>query len=320
MGFPWQNQAETVTAFTDSDWAGCVRTAKSTSGGIIMMGAHVVKTYSRQQRTVALSSAEAELYAMVAASAECLAINAYMRDLGLETKGEVYTDSSAALGISQRAGIGKVRHLRTQGLWVQEARVSGRLAYRKVLGTKNPADVLTKHVDGNLLEKHLQSIGAHIVDGRAEKAPELNSVESEVIWIEDEFVHVTGIGDVMRGKVKRKVQFSDVIKFRAIPSVGNARAIHRKRIGARWQGARSAGGDVDDAPVDNLEECHPEGTGLDVSVVPRALGLAANVSRVGACIGFSSGLCSAVEVAAKAATTSMTSRTRGLFINYKEAS
>ena len=29
----------------------------------------------------------------------------------------MYTDSSAALGITQRAGIGKVRPLRTQGLW-----------------------------------------------------------------------------------------------------------------------------------------------------------------------------------------------------------
>ena len=64
-------------------------------------------------------------------------------DLGASMGGEVYVDSSAALGISQRCGIGKVRHLRRQGLWVQEARHTGRLAYRKVLGTKNPADVLT---------------------------------------------------------------------------------------------------------------------------------------------------------------------------------
>ena len=65
---------------------------------------------------------------MVAASAETMAIMAYARDLGMVMTAEVYTDSAAALGISQRAGIGKVRHLRTQGLWVQEVRVSGRLA------------------------------------------------------------------------------------------------------------------------------------------------------------------------------------------------
>ena len=72
-----------VTAFTDSDYAGCGRTAKLASAGAICIGEHVVKTYSRQQKIVALSSAEAELYAMVAASANALVVQAYTRDLGL---------------------------------------------------------------------------------------------------------------------------------------------------------------------------------------------------------------------------------------------
>ena len=91
-----------------------------------------------------LSSAEAELYGLVAASAETMAIQAYAKDLELSLKSELYTDSSAALGIAKRAGIGKVRHLRTQGLWIQEIRCSGRITYKKVLGEKNPADLLTK--------------------------------------------------------------------------------------------------------------------------------------------------------------------------------
>ena len=78
-----------VTAFTDSDWAGCSRTAKSTSGGIVCIGEHVIKTYSRQQKVIALSSAEAELYAMVAASAEALAIIAYVEDFQTKMSGEV---------------------------------------------------------------------------------------------------------------------------------------------------------------------------------------------------------------------------------------
>ena len=63
---------------------------------------------------IALITAEAELYAMVAASAEALAIAAYSRDLGLDLAVEMYCDSAAALGITNRAGIGKVRHLGTQ--------------------------------------------------------------------------------------------------------------------------------------------------------------------------------------------------------------
>ena len=141
--FKWQPMPTTITTFTNSDWAGCARSAKSTSGGAVCIGVHVIKTYCRQQNVIALSSAGAELYAMVAVSAETLALAAYARDLGIDMECELYCDSAAALGISQRAGIGKVRHLRTQGLWVQEVRIFGRIQYKQNLGEKNPADLLT---------------------------------------------------------------------------------------------------------------------------------------------------------------------------------
>ena len=49
---------------TDSDWAGDPRTRQSTSAGCIMWGG-CVKDWSKQQKVVARSSAEAEFYAMV---------------------------------------------------------------------------------------------------------------------------------------------------------------------------------------------------------------------------------------------------------------
>ena len=74
--------------------------AKSTSGGIITIRSHVIKSYSRQQKTVALSRAEAELHAMVAASAETLGIASLLRDMDVDEIGVVYADPSAALDIS----------------------------------------------------------------------------------------------------------------------------------------------------------------------------------------------------------------------------
>ena len=145
---------------------------------------------------------------MVAASAESRAVVAYMKDLGTVIEGEVYADSSAALGITQRIGIGKVRHLRTQGLWIQETRVAGRLSYRKVLGTKNPADIRTKHVSGDLLDKHLETIRAVVATGRAEVAPQLNSIESQVCWyLCDGELSVEEIESIeVEGEIQTKVQ------------------------------------------------------------------------------------------------------------------
>ena len=86
---------------------------------------------------------------MVAAFAETLATAAYARDLGLGMGCELCY-SEAALGIAQRAGIDKVCHLRTQGLLVQELRLSGRIIYCKFLRNKKPADLLTKHMPAEL--------------------------------------------------------------------------------------------------------------------------------------------------------------------------
>ena len=185
MHFRWQSSPCIATVYNDSDWAGCPTSAKSTSGGIVSLGSHVLKTWSRQQRTVALSSAEAELHAAVATSAEVLGVISLCRDLGAEVGGEVNVDSSAALGIAQRAGYGKVRHLRIHSLWVQEVRSTGRLSYKKVLGTLNPSDVLTKHVPGDLLDAHLRTLGLEIRGGRAESAPSLDSLVVERIKLED---------------------------------------------------------------------------------------------------------------------------------------
>ena len=43
MKFPWQSEVSTVTTYTDSDWAGCPITARSTSGGIVSIGGHMIK-------------------------------------------------------------------------------------------------------------------------------------------------------------------------------------------------------------------------------------------------------------------------------------
>ena len=61
---------------------------------------------------------------------------AYAKDLGASLECELFCDSAAALGIAQRAGIGKVLHLRTQGLWVQEVRVDGQFSTARCSGPR----------------------------------------------------------------------------------------------------------------------------------------------------------------------------------------
>ena len=52
----WQTVQDKIRVFSDADWAGCKVSRKSTSGGAIMHGQHVLKTWSKTQALVALSS------------------------------------------------------------------------------------------------------------------------------------------------------------------------------------------------------------------------------------------------------------------------
>jgi hypothetical protein len=112
--YRWQEETNLLDAYTDSDWVGCRRTRKSTTGGAVMRGKHVLKAYSKMQANIALTSGEAELYAMVKASTDALGVVSMIADWGTHTKGRVWADASVALGIVGRKGLGKVRHLESK--------------------------------------------------------------------------------------------------------------------------------------------------------------------------------------------------------------
>ena len=83
----------------------------------------------------------------------------------------VSTDSSAAMGISKRRGLGKVRHIELNQLWLQEKVSSKEIEMRKVKGEDNVADALTKHLEQRNIARHMQDTGQSVQDGRHELAP-----------------------------------------------------------------------------------------------------------------------------------------------------
>ena len=116
--FCWQETPAEVVSFTDSDWAGDRVTRKSTSGGVPMLGGHLIKSWSSTQPVIALSSGEAELYALVKGASQATGLMSMLFDYGLELGARVCIDSSAALGIAHRVGLGKTRHIDVQYLWI----------------------------------------------------------------------------------------------------------------------------------------------------------------------------------------------------------
>merc|ERR1711911_187427 len=169
--FRYQEEVKKVQVWVDTDYAGCRKTRKSTSGGILTLGDHLIKGWSSTQAVIALSSGEAEYYGIVKGSSVGLGARSLLGDLGCSVRVAVFTDSSAAKGMASRKGLGKVRHVEVNQLRVQQKVANGEIELRKVEGTQNLADALTKHVEHESILRHMLGTGQFVSEGRHEIMP-----------------------------------------------------------------------------------------------------------------------------------------------------
>ena len=137
-----------------------------------MYGKHCIKSFAKTLPVLPLSTGEAELMAVVKGTAEVLGMQALLEDLGQRARVVVRSDATAAIGIVARVGLGKVRHLAVADLWIQQAARAGRVSYPKVPGQLNPADMFTKAVDKEAMERHSRYIGQRSIEGRSQAAPQ----------------------------------------------------------------------------------------------------------------------------------------------------
>ena len=169
LRFDYQGRCTELEGYSDSDWAGCKRTARSTSGGAMMVGGHNLKTWSSTQKSVTLSSGEAELVAAVKMGGELIGMCQLAHDWGIELEAKLLVDSSAAIGVVGRKGNGRLRHVKVGMLWIQERAENGDIRVEKVLGENNPADLMTKYLTATKIEAHMEKLHQEAREGRAEK-------------------------------------------------------------------------------------------------------------------------------------------------------
>ena len=75
----------------------------------------------------------------------------------------VLGDASAALAIVARRGLGKLRHLDTNYLWLQEKAAKGDLNFKNVAGVDNGADTFTKSLSWNEIQSHIHKLSSQFV-------------------------------------------------------------------------------------------------------------------------------------------------------------
>ena len=94
-----------------------------------------------------------------------------LRDFGFDAAVHLLSDATAVIGIVRRLGLGRVRHLATADLWIQQRIRRGGVRVSKWPGTDNPADLMTKHKDKLAIEKYMQTMGFALYSGRPAASP-----------------------------------------------------------------------------------------------------------------------------------------------------
>ena len=153
-------------AYVDADWAGCPDTRRSTTGYIVKLAGSPVSWSSRRQRTVAMSTCEAEYVAGYKAAQEIIWIQNMINDLRIEalevTSTPLLIDNNAALKLTRNPELhDRTKHIELKYHFLREMTLSGRINAQRVSTKDNQADLLTKPLPRNAHENLTRALGMH---------------------------------------------------------------------------------------------------------------------------------------------------------------
>jgi hypothetical protein len=150
-----------IWAHTDSDWAGCKTTRRSTSGYAIFIDKGPICWRSKMQSIVALSSCEAEYIALVECIKEILWLLQHLKALGISV------DSPVVIGIDNQAAIAlaknpvlheKTKHIDTRHHFIRQVVQKGYIKLQYIKTGDNIADVLTKFTKKTTFQTQTQKL------------------------------------------------------------------------------------------------------------------------------------------------------------------
>lgn len=141
----------------DSDWGNDKESRKSVTGYIIYLLGVAIAWKSKGQSTVALSSTEAEYYALSEIVMEIKYIVQLLEfmEIPVQYPVEVYVDNVGAIYLSKNAtSTNRTKHIDSRFHFVRDYQEDGKVAVKFVRSDDNDADLFTKNVSGELYDKH----------------------------------------------------------------------------------------------------------------------------------------------------------------------
>lgn len=157
LGLTFYKSGLDITAYADADWASDNHDRRSYTGYVFCIGDSIVSWESRKQRTVALSSTEAEYMALSDTCKESLFIRKFMLEMfGITPKICIFNDNQSAIKLCKNFMFhSRTKHIDIRHHFIKEIVNNGIVQVRYLSTNDMLADVLTKAL---CKEKHCKFV------------------------------------------------------------------------------------------------------------------------------------------------------------------
>ncbi|KAJ9554351.1 hypothetical protein OSB04_018396 [Centaurea solstitialis] len=150
-----------LTAYSDSDFAGCKIDRKSTIGGCHLLGGKLVSWTSKKQNSVSTSTAEAEYVAAGICCAQVLWLRNQLQDYDIQlSKIPIYCDNTSAIAIANNPVLhSKTKHIEVRYHFIRDHVMNGDIELHFVPTEYKLADLFTKPLDVTRFNMLISELG-----------------------------------------------------------------------------------------------------------------------------------------------------------------
>ncbi|XP_039123482.1 secreted RxLR effector protein 161-like [Dioscorea cayenensis subsp. rotundata] len=153
-----------VIGYSDSDYAGCLDSRRSTSGYIFMLSGGAISWRSAKQTLVATSTMEAEFVSCFEANSQGIWLRSFISGLriidSISKPLRMYCDNSAAVFFSKNNKSGsRSKHIDIKYLALKERVNAGEVTIQHISTELMIADPLTKEIAPKLFRDHVEHMG-----------------------------------------------------------------------------------------------------------------------------------------------------------------
>ena len=158
----YRSTSEKILGYSDVDWANDSDDRHSTTGNVFTMSGGAVSWVSQKQATVALSTAEAEYFALGSATQEAIWLHQLLTDLRIDTKEsiEILEDNQSAIAMTKNSiGHRRTKHIDIKHHFIRKAVQAKTIVLSYCPTADMLADIFTKQLPWMQFERLRSRLG-----------------------------------------------------------------------------------------------------------------------------------------------------------------